>query len=346
MTTKIPRHAGRAATALAIAAGFALITGCGTARTPSQDADSHAHDAARSGTPAAEEATHDEHGAHEGEDAGAQTDEAMELTPEAIANAHLGFGVAGPREIAVRTEAPGEVHLNAERVLEVRPRYSGVVRELRRRQGDRVSRGDVVAVVQNSESLAEYEIRATLAGTVISRPAIAGQSVNTDTPLMTIADLSSVWVDFSIFPQFVGRVREGTPVRITAAARPDLAADGRVGYVGPLLEQDTRIATARVVLPNPRGDWPPGLFVSVDLELEHARVPVAVPEDAVLRAEDGAMVFVARGSRFEPRTVVTGRTDGRLTEIVSGLTAGDSVVTRNAFVLKSELGKREVSHGH
>lgn len=344
--TGLVKHTCRAAMALALAAGIALLAGCGTARTPAQDADEHAHDAARTGAPAAEETAHDEHGAHEGEEAGAHAEEAMELSAEAIANAHLGFGVAGPREIAVRTEAPGEVHLNAERVLEVRPRYAGVVRELRRRQGDRVGRGDVVAVVQNSESLAEYEIRSTLAGTVLARPAIVGQAVNTDTPLMTIADLSSVWVDFSIFPQFVGRVREGTPVRISSAARPDLMADGRVGYVGPMLEQDTRIATARVVLPNPRGDWPPGLFVSVSLELEHARVAVAVPDESVLRAEEGALVFVRRGSRFEPRTVVTGRTDGRLTEIVSGLAAGDSVVTRNAFVLKSELGKREVSHGH
>lgn len=291
----------------------------------------------------AEGAAHDEHG-HE--EAGHGEEGAVELTEAAVRNARIAVSPAGPATIATVVEAPGEIHLNAERVLEIRPRFPGVVRELRTRVGDVVRAGDVVAVVQSNESLADYEVTASMGGTVIARPVVTGSAVSHETGLMTIADLSTVWADFAIYPQWVGRIRPGLEAEIGAQNRPELSARGVIRYVGPLLEQDTRVSSARVVVENPRGEWTPGLFVTARVAVDRARVAVAVPDEALVRMPEGPAVFVAEGLRFEVRRVVTGRSDGRTTEIVSGLAAGDSVVVANAFVLRSELSKGEAGHGH
>lgn len=327
-----PALAARLAALTLAALVAAAAGGCG-ARGAERGGEQHA----------AGGAARDEHGHEEG----AHADEgAVELSETAVKNARLAVAPAGPATIATVVEAPGEIHLNAERVLEIRPRFPGVVRDLRTRVGDVVRAGDVVAVVQSNESLADYEVTASMGGTVIARPVVTGTAVSHETSLMTIADLSTVWADFAIYPQWAGRIRAGLAVEIEAQNRPELSARGTIRYVGPLLEQDTRVSSARVVLENPRGDWTPGLFVTARVAVDRARVAVAVPDEALVRLPEGPAVFVAEGLRFEARRVVTGRSDGRTTEIVSGLAAGDSVVVANAFVLRSELSKGEAGHGH
>ena len=335
--TRIPARG--AATALAWLLALALAAaGCG-ARGPAQgeDAGEHAGESAGHADEGGEQAGgHEEH-AEEG---------AVELSAAAVRNARIAVAAAGPATIATMVEAPGEIHLNAERVLEIRPRFPGVVRELRKRVGDAVRAGDVVAIVQSNESLADYEVVASMGGTVLARPVVTGSSVSHETSLMTLADLSTVWADFAIYPQWVGRIRTGLEATIVAQSRPELSARGMIRYVGPLLEQDTRVSSARVVVANPRGDWTPGLFVTARVAVDRTRVAVAVPDEALVRMPDGQAVFVAEGLRFEARPVVAGRSDGRMTEIVKGLAAGDSVVVANAFVLKSELSKGEAGHDH
>jgi cobalt-zinc-cadmium efflux system membrane fusion protein len=322
---------------LALALGLA---GCGGRGDSHEDAAGAHPDAAGEAHGGENPGAHaDEHGEHEAEGV-------VELTPAAVANARLKLAAAGPATIATIVEAPGEVHLNAERVQEIRPRFPGVVRELRKRVGDAVREGDVVAIVQSNESLADYEVVASMGGTVLARPVVTGSAVSHETSLMTVADLSTVWADFAIYPQWVGRIRSGLEATIVAQNRTDLTARGTIRYVGPLLEQDTRVSSARVVVDNPRGDWTPGLFVTARVAVDRTRVRVAVPDEALVRMTKGQAVFVAEGLRFEVRPVVAGRSDGRMTEIVSGIAAGDSVVVANAFVLKSELSKGEAGHDH
>lgn len=291
-------------------------------------------------------AAHEEAGAHAAHE-GHAGEEAVTLSEVAVANARLETGTAGPATIATVVEAPGEVHLDAERVLEIRPRFPGVVRELRKRVGDAVREGEVVAIVHGNESLADYEVTASMGGTVLARPVVVGSAVSHDDALMTVADLGTVWADFAIYPQWVGRIRTGLAATIAAQNRPDLSARGTIQWVGPLLEQDTRVSSARVVLANPGGAWTPGLFVTARVEVGRTRVPVAVPDEAIVRLADGRAVFVAGdGGRFELRRVTPGRTDGRTTEITAGLAAGERVVVRNAFVLRSEMSKEEGGHDH
>jgi cobalt-zinc-cadmium efflux system membrane fusion protein len=275
-----------------------------------------------------------------------QVESRVELAPEAVEAAGIESGVALPSPIEVAIEAPGEVRLDAERVVQVRPRFPGVVREMRKRLGERVAPGEVLSVVHSNESLSNYDIAAAMGGTVVSQDAAVGQAVDRETMLYTVADLSRVWVDFPIYPQAAGRIRVGQTVRVSSESGPPLSGAGAVRYVGPLLEQDTRVSYGRVVLDNGDRRWQPGLYVTARVVVERVQVPVAVPEEAIVRMSFGPAVFRADGPRFEMQPVVPGRSDGRLTEIVEGLEPGARIVVRNAFLLKAELGKSEARHEH
>ena len=270
----------------------------------------------------------------------------VELPPEAVARGDIGLGQAGPRPIEVRVEAPGEVHLNAERVVQVRPRYPGVLQRLAVHLGDAVRSGDLLAVVHSNESLTEYEIHAPMPGTVIARDVAVGQSVDHEHALYTLADLSTVWVDFALYPRFAGQIRRGQAARVRAGTEDGGLVRGTVSYVGPLLEQDTRVSYGRIVLANPDGRWAPGLYVTVAVTVDRVHAPVAVPEAAIVRTARGPAVFRAAGTTFELQPVTPGRSDGEWTEIVDGLEPGARIVTRNAFLLKAELGKTEATHDH
>jgi cobalt-zinc-cadmium efflux system membrane fusion protein len=275
-----------------------------------------------------------------------QSEGRIELPAEAIRTAGIETGVAGPAAIEVTIEAPGEVRLNSQRTVQIRPRFPGQVRELRRQLGDAVRSGEVLATVHGNESLAEYAITAPTSGTIVGQEASVGQAVDHESALYTIADLTSVWVDFPIYPQNAGRIRTGQRVRVRSESGPPLSGLGAIRYVGPLLEQDTRVSYGRVVLDNRDRRWQPGLYVACAVTVEDASVPIAVPEEAIVRLRDGPAVFRAEGGRFEPQPVVVGRSDGRTTEIVAGLEAGARVVVRKAFLLKAELGKGEAGHAH
>lgn len=270
----------------------------------------------------------------------------VELSAEAVAAGGIETATAGARRIEVRIETPGEIRLNADRVVQVRPRFAGVIQRLPRQLGDRVRAGQLLAVVHSNESLADYEIVAPLAGTIVARGAALGEAVSHESVLFTLADLSSVWADFALYPQLATRVRTGQQVTIRAEGASPQQIEGRVRYVGPLLEQDTRISYGRVVLANPDGRWAPGLFVTAAITVETVPAALAVPELAIVRTSRGPAVFRADGSTFELQPVETGRTDGEWTEILTGLAAGDRFVTRNAFLLKAELGKSEATHDH
>jgi len=270
----------------------------------------------------------------------------LRLVPEAIERGGIEVGRSGPRDIAVEVETPGEVRLNAERVVQVRPRFAGLLEDLGVRLGDRVAAGARIATIQSNESLTAYEVPAPVGGTIISRDVSSGQAVDHETILCTIADLSTVWVDFALYPQLAGRVRVGQSARVRSGSPAAHEATGRVSYVGPLLEQDTRVSYGRIVLANRNGAWPPGQYVTVAVTVERVRAPIAVPEDAIVRSTRGPAVFRAAGSTFELQPVVTGRSDGAWTEILEGLEAGAAIVVRNAFLLKAELGKSGATHDH
>ncbi len=194
-------------------------------------------------------------------------------------------------------------------------------------------------------SLTRYEVRAPIDGTVTEKHLAAGEAVKEDTSIFTIADLSSVWAEMTIYPKDLGSVKLGQKVTVRASAL-NAEAEGRVAYVGALIGEQTRSAIARVTLANPDRSWRPGLFVTVDLVQDEAEVPVAVSVEAIQTLRNGKVVFGRFGEIFEARPVELGRSDGKSVEVLSGLAPGTPYAATGSFVLKADLGKAGASHSH
>ena len=157
--------------------------------------------------------------------------------------------------------------------------------------------------------------------------------------------MRTVWAEFVIAPKDLQDVRVGERARVASAAFAD-TADGKVSYIGSLLGQQTRTATARVTLDNPDMAWRPGLFVSVNVVVQTSDAAVAVAAEAVQTIEDRPAVFVEVPGGFQAQPVTLGKQSEDQVEVLAGLEAGTRYVTRNAFVLKSELGKASADHAH
>lgn len=203
------------------------------------------------------------------------------------------------------------------------------------------------AVMRNSgaEGLTRYEVRSPIDGIVTEKNLAAGEAVKEDANVFTIADLSTVWAEMTIYPKDLASVKLGQKVTVRAGAL-NAQAEGRVAYVGALVGEQTRSAKARVLLQNPERSWRPGLFVTVDLVQDESEVPVAVAVEAIQALRDWKVVFGRFGDVFEARPVELGRSDGKTVEVLSGLAPGTRYAASNSFVLKADLGKAGASHDH
>ena len=160
-----------------------------------------------------------------------------------------------------------------------------------------------------------------------------------------MVDLSTVWVETAVPAGDLAFVREGQPVSVTGPV-PGLRGEGRLIFVSPNLDAQTRAARAVAEMPNPDGAWRPGVFVIASVRTAEQPVQVLVPREAIQTIESVTVVFVRTAQGFERREVKLGRSDERTVEVISGLTAGELVAVANTFLLKAELGKAEAGHAH
>lgn len=283
---------------------------------------------------------------HTEAEAGEHADaDAVEVTPQQREALGIEVEAATPGRIDSGIELLGEVHPNGDRLAHMVPRFPGIVREVRKTAGDRVQSGDVLAVIESSESLAPYELKTLIDGVVLTRHLTRGEAVDRDKEAFVVADLSTVWVDLSVYQKDLGRVRVGQEVIIHPVQGGAADTRGTIAYLTPAVDQMTRTATARVVLPNPDLTWLPGMFVTGHA-LDTREAPVVVPRSAIQTVEGSPAVFVEAEAGFEARPVTLGQEGDTLVEIVRGLDAGERVVVANSFLLKAEIAKAEAEHEH
>lgn len=296
------------------------------------------------GDPAGDSGAKTEHGnGHAGEEANHAG--AIRLSEAQRAEFGIELEETGPGQIALTIELPGEVRPNQDQLAHLVPRFGGIVKDVRKQIGDPVVAGEVLALIESSESLASYALKSLIDGTVIAKHITRGEAVSTDSEAFVVADPSSVWVDLSVYQKDLDRVRVGQSVAI-AAGHGLPGAGGTISYLSPVVDEQTRTATARVVLPNPEGTWRPGLFVTGTVTVERADVAIAIPRNAVQTLGDETIVFVLDNDGLEPRTVQLGRSDGQWVEILEGLSPAERFVSRGGFTLKSELEKAGFEAGH
>jgi len=181
-------------------------------------------------------------------------------------------------------------------------------------------------------------LRAPFAGIITSYNVAAGERVDPSDSLMTITDISTVWVLADVYERDLGQVKVGRAVRVRVASYPGETFHGRITYIGDVIEPETRTAKVRCVVANQNFKLKLEMFASIEIPAGEARKTLAVPAAAIQQVEGRPVVFVERSpSKFEKRIVETGVEDRGWIEIRSGLQPGERVVTQGSFYLKAAL---------
>ena len=191
------------------------------------------------------------------------------------------------------------------------------------------------AIEQTGEPTRLVTVVAPRSGVVVNRGITVGTSVDPSTTLLTIADLSRVWILAEVPEADIPTVRVGTQAQLDFPASGQAPFQARIDFVYPTLTERTRTLRVRFSAPNPRGSLRPGIYGTVAFAAAGAQV-ITVPRDAVVDTGLEQHVFVATGDRFEPRTVTIGVQLADRVEIRTGLTEGERVVAAGVFLLDSE----------
>lgn len=356
-------------------------------------------------------------------------EESISISPERIAAEDIKVAPVKKGVLTRSLTVPGIITLNTDLVSRVPARVQGTVTEMRKRLGDSVAKGEVVAVLDSREvadakseyltasvaydlkktlferaqalwnkrisaeqqylqareaflqaqlrldlarqklsalnldpadveraerheaasgsgvsSLREYQIRSLSSGRVIERKVDVGSLVGSQgdpSDLYTVADLTTVWIELSVPTADLDLVEEGQPLSITSGSG-GRTGKGRIKFVSPLINPETRAARIIGELDNESLAWRPGAAVTASIQIQTEAVAVSVPREALQTIGGEQAVFVRTPDGFQKRKVVTGRSDGEAVEIISGLSAGEEIAITNTFLLKAELGKGSI----
>ncbi|MFL9499128.1 efflux transporter periplasmic adaptor subunit [Rhodopseudomonas palustris] len=315
--------------AAAIGGGSYYLSTAGKSGAPAKQAQGSAKEESK----AKDHVEQDEHGG-----------DRIKMSDVKLAAVRASLAQAAPAVLSDSLALNGVIRANQETLVQVTPRFPGIVRSIKKRIGDAAGKDEPMAFIESNQSLTAYELKSPIGGTVIDRQISLGEYASEQKPAFVVADLSTIWVDLSIYRQDLKRVRIGDEVLID----PDDGSGeikGKISYLAPVGSSDTQTALARVVLSNPDGRLRPGLFVTARLVLAKREVAVAVQAGAIQTLENKTVVFVREeGDLLEARPVQTGESDAKFVEIKAGLAAGERYVAENSFVVKAEIGKGEAEH--
>jgi cobalt-zinc-cadmium efflux system membrane fusion protein len=208
-----------------------------------------------------------------------------------------------------------------------------------------VGRAELDTLSDDPPAIARYELTAPIAGTVIDRHATVGEMLSPSGPAFVVADLDSVWVDLAVHVQDLSRLRVGQAVRVQPAGDGVGETRGRLDYLTPVIDADTRTATARAVLAND-GSWRPGLPVTAWVTVDAVEAAVTVPAAAVHDVEGRDHVFVDDGDGLRLRSIHVDRRSGHRAEVRDGLAAGERVVTGGGVHVKAAFLSAGVGGHH
>jgi membrane fusion protein, copper/silver efflux system len=198
-----------------------------------------------------------------------------------------------------------------------------------------MSPAEIDEIERTGEPRRLVTIVAPRSGVVVNRGVTVGTAVDPSTTLLTIADLSRVWVLAEVPEAGIPAVRVGSTAKLDFAASGQAPFAARVDFLYPTLTERTRTLRVRLSVANPKGTLRPGLYGTAAFESTGAPT-ITIPRDAVVDTGRQQHVFVAVGDRFEPRPVTLGVQLADRVEVRSGLQAGDRIVSAGVFLLDSE----------
>ncbi|MDY0070501.1 MAG: efflux RND transporter periplasmic adaptor subunit [Porticoccaceae bacterium] len=266
------------------------------------------------------------------------------IAPDIAESMGLRTELAGPATLRERLTLMGTVVMNQDRVARVRAPFPGAVREVRVSAGDRVEKGQVLAMVQASDSLRTYPLNAPLTGVVTARNTSVGDVAGSEV-MFEVADLSEVWVDLHAFGGDLPRLAVGQAVTLGTTVG-DMSAEATLDALLPVATPGSQTVVARVELANPEGLWRPGLAVRGEVTVDEYQVPLAVRTGALQPFRDFTVVYAQVGDTYEVRMLDLGRRDSDYVEVLGGLEPGTRYVTEQSFLIRADIEKSGASHDH
>ena len=187
-----------------------------------------------------------------------------------------------------------------------------------------------------------FPLTAPFSGVVVEKKAVLGEMAQPDKSVFAIADLSTVWVEASLFEKDLSRVRVGAAATVTVPAYPGAEFRGKVTNIGSMLDKDTRTIPVRITVPNSDGRLKPEMFGTASIEGEAAADVLVLPETAVILLNGEATVFIDQDGDYEARHVQLGSRLGGNVVIANGIKPGNWVVRKGAFAIKAKLLKSQI----
>jgi cobalt-zinc-cadmium efflux system membrane fusion protein len=188
-----------------------------------------------------------------------------------------------------------------------------------------------------------YTLTTPIAGVVVSRAANIGKLVGVEETLFEVVDTSTMWAEIDVPEDQLTSVTVEQPVVVTVDGLGARQFRGVISYLAPQIDPKTRTARARAALSNPDGALRANMFARARIVTAGGKPTVTVPDSAVQRIGDDAVVFVRISKRlFEARQVELGADDGATVEVIKGVRGGDEIVAQGAFLLKSEMLKSSI----
>jgi cobalt-zinc-cadmium efflux system membrane fusion protein len=188
----------------------------------------------------------------------------------------------------------------------------------------------------SGHSISHSVLKAPFSGIITNYHASIGEVVEPSTELVTITDMSSLWVLADVFEKDLSNIQTGKAVQVRVASYPGRVFQGRITYVADIIDPKTRTAKVRCVAENKAGLLKLEMFAAIEIPVDRASSVLAVPDSSIQQIEGKPVVFVRKSeNEFEKRHVQTGITGGGYTEIRSGLKAGELVASQGSFVVKT-----------
>lgn len=280
-------------------------------------------------------ANEDVHG-HESEE-----ENHVEIDDEMARQQGLATAEALAGEVSLTTKLYGRIVLSPDQVSQVRARFPGRITRVNVNFGDEVKKGQLLASVESNNSLQSYNLRAPISGTITAKEASTGE-VAAEQVLFTITNTSSLWAELKVFPEQASAVKAGQKVHMMNGEREF------VSTIKQLLpsEQAKPYRIARVPIENTEAALFPGLLVEAQVIIQQETVDIRIPNSAIQRYEGSQVAFLKTDGKYQVKPLQLGISDGRFSEVISGLRQGDEIVVENSYLIKADLEKEGAAHAH
>jgi Cu(I)/Ag(I) efflux system membrane fusion protein len=266
----------------------------------------------------------------------------VNVTGQPVARGQALFEVYSPELVSAQREYAIAAKAAAEATPESRP----AMQQLAEASLTRLANWDVDAESAKGGVSRTLTFRSPVAGVVTEKKAVQGMRFMPGEALFQVADISSVWVLAEVAEQDIAQVKTGGKAAVRVDAYPDRKFEGRVAYVYPTLNAQTRTVPVRLELANPGGLLKPAMYAQVEFDAGGSRSVVAVPSAAVIDSGTRKVVVVELGEgRFEPREVKTGVRGDAFIEILDGVKEGERVVAAGNFLIDSESNLKAALDG-